>query len=112
MKLFSEFRSCYRPQNTPPSTTAAPPSDDDEQQQQRSRVHRSHWRPSLSVIVEDSMDQDHRDNVAKKSQKKSFAKPRSSSLNSSCSFLTENRTRNSLPPVIIIAPFSATPYLF
>lgn len=100
MKLFSEFRSCYRS----PSTAATPADDDPNhrappQASPRSRVHRYHWRPSLSVIVEDSnsMDQDHRssNNVGKKPQtpRKSVAtKPKSSFNYNTCSFLTDNRT--------------------
>ncbi|XP_028761609.1 uncharacterized protein LOC114743870 [Neltuma alba] len=117
MKLFSEFRSCYRPQNTPAST--APPSDTDghrdpDPASQRGRLQRSHWRPSLSVIMEDSVDQHRHTSVDKnnKSQKKLLAKPRSS-LNTSCSFHTDTRTRNCImPPVMVISPFSATPYMF
>ncbi|XP_054814188.1 uncharacterized protein LOC129314788 [Prosopis cineraria] len=117
MKLFSEFRSCYRPHNTPAST--APPSDTDSHRvldpaSPRSRLQRSHWRPSLSVIMEDSADQHRRTNLDKnnKSGKKLSAKPRSS-LNTSCSFHTDIRPRNCImPPVIVISPFSATPYMF
>ncbi|KAI9075318.1 hypothetical protein K1719_042723 [Acacia pycnantha] len=97
----------------------APPSDTDRHRDldpapQRGRLQRSLWRPSLSVIMEDSADQHRHTNLDKnnKSQNNLSAKPRSS-LSSSCSFHTDNRTRNGiLPPLIVISPFSATPYMF
>ncbi|KAI9094187.1 hypothetical protein K1719_026769 [Acacia pycnantha] len=121
--FFPKFGSCYRlPQRRRPATTDdsffchVGTSDDDCHHVRNNRTYcrrnrPSAWRPTLSVIMEDNVYQDHDINVNRKSNKSGKNK---SVVNVVCINRPPHDNKERRPkPTIYVSPFAATtPYMF
>ncbi|KAK4255388.1 hypothetical protein QN277_008395 [Acacia crassicarpa] len=119
-----KFGSCYRlPQRRRPATSDddsffchVGTSGDDCHQVRNNRTYcrrnrPSAWRPTLSVIMEDNVYEDHDINVSRKSDKSGKNK---SVTNVGCIINRRHRDNKERrpKPKIYVSPFAATPYMF
>ncbi|XP_028796644.1 uncharacterized protein LOC114752076 [Neltuma alba] len=117
--FFSKFGSCYRhPRWRRPATDDRHlchiGTSGDCRRVGSNRVYcrrnrPSHWRPALSVIMEDSLDQDHGNKVYRQSDKSSG---KNKSVADVACISKYDDKESPMKPKIYISPFSATPYMF